>query len=213
MFPHDMYTQNKNFEQLTVNLPHSTMAVSLSIPQTLDELRGKADEPYRVGLACGQLLYSIAPLVAYHLDASANYQNKPQSACIDTAEFTSTIDTCIRHLRQSEGCTERFPDDHRVDRKERRPRRKYLQQFTGVLEVAFKSAVRKELADLFHPWGPEKTALFNKGVDWERRKRKPGSPRWNRYQSLIVEHKRMFGNDVTGKYYDCAYTMEILVDP
>jgi hypothetical protein len=138
---------------------------SFQIPQTVAALR-KLESTYEVGRACGHLLYNIKPLVARHLNHSADFQNESiEFALISTTEFTAAVNAHLHILRLHDGCTEKFPDDLKIDRKARRPRRKYLEKYIALLEARFKGTLRRELGGLMGTWTQDQNAKFNRGVD------------------------------------------------
>jgi hypothetical protein len=150
------------------------------IPKTTVALR-KLPYLYDVGRACGQLLRSIPYLVTYHLDQPADFHNKPRPALISTVEFTAAIDAHIRFLRVRDGCSKKFPSEVGLDRKARRPRRKYLKRYISGLEACFKNALREELGPWMGEWTEEQTENFNKGAD-----KSLTGMEWSRYPTTNV---------------------------
>lgn len=141
------------------------MAYTLSIPNTIKVLRTKARTPIELGKACGELLKAIPTLVSYHLDHAANHQNKPPRAIIDMQEYTTAVDGYLSYLRNADGCIEPFPDDLLVDRKARRPRRKYGTKYVQDLEKGVKDVLVSRLNDIFLGYCAADTQAFNKGLD------------------------------------------------
>ncbi|KAF2678177.1 hypothetical protein K458DRAFT_481042 [Lentithecium fluviatile CBS 122367] len=149
---------------LRAKRPTKGPAKPFQIPETITVLRNITNT-YEVGRACGELLYSITSLVAYHLDQSADCQNEPQRASISTSEFTAAVDAYLHFLRIYDGCSERFPNGIAVDRKGRRARRKYRERYIFILETRFKNALHEALGGMMKTWTEEQIEKFNKGVD------------------------------------------------
>ncbi|KAF1847613.1 uncharacterized protein K460DRAFT_363674 [Cucurbitaria berberidis CBS 394.84] len=141
------------------------MVYDFAIPEALTQLRAKIDQPHSMGMIIGVMLYYIAPLLSTHLDNAAAFQNKVPDALKCMTGFVTAIDQHIAYLRFTYGCSERFPDDTMVDRKGRRPRKKYMERYTYLVEATYKHCIREGLRDIFQAWRKEQTRDFNKGVD------------------------------------------------
>jgi hypothetical protein len=116
-------------------------------------------------MALAVMVYYINPLIPTHLENAVEYQNKVPEALTWVPGFVEAIDQYMAYLRLTDGCSEKFPNDTTVDRKGRRPRRKYLERYTYPIETAYKHRIRGQFADAFQAWSKEQTQLFNKGVD------------------------------------------------
>ncbi|KAF2875248.1 hypothetical protein BDV95DRAFT_487087 [Massariosphaeria phaeospora] len=138
---------------------------SFSVPDTIHSLRQMRDLPYNVGYACGELLEHIVPLVSYHLEHDSNFRNNNPKASVSTVEFASAVDAQLKHARDADDVSGKFADDLLADRKERKPRKKYLEKYTVMMENAFKAEIKEKLRDMFLKWTPEQTRMFNKGLD------------------------------------------------
>jgi hypothetical protein len=141
------------------------MDYAFDIPETLPVLRTKANEPWNLGFAVGVMLYHISPLLCTHLDNSPDFQKSVPRALTRLPGFVAAIDQYIAGLRLTDGCTKTFPNDLDVDRKGRKPRRKYLERYMYLVESAYKNHIREALGDVFLGWNVEQTRLFNKGID------------------------------------------------
>jgi hypothetical protein len=141
------------------------MGYNFEIPVAIAKVRTKTDQPFNVGMALGVMLYYIVPLISSHLDNAIDYHKKVPQALQWVTGFVEAIDQYIAYLRLTDGCSEKFPDDTTVDRKSRRPRRKYMERYTHLVENAYKEHVREQLCDVFLSWTKEQTQLFNKGID------------------------------------------------
>jgi hypothetical protein len=141
------------------------MGYNFEIPATIAKVRTKIDQPFRVGMALGVMHYHIVPLIATHLENAIGFRNKVPEALTWATGFVDAIDQYIAHLRLTDGCFEKFPNDTTVDRKSRRPRRKYMERYTYLIENMYKEHIREQLCDVFQSWSKEQTQLFNKGVD------------------------------------------------
>ena len=71
-----------------------------------------------------------------------------------------------------DGVTAAFPDDLKVDRKQRRPRRQYRQAYITFLESELKNLLAANLRDILAVYNVESTQEFNKGLDF-------GMNKWN----------------------------------
>jgi hypothetical protein len=154
-------TNTPEFNPLTIK----RMEYKFHMPSVINLLRKKADLPWHMGFAVGMMMYHISPLVSTHLDNNFDFKNKIPSTLSWTPDFVPAIDQYIACLRMSDGCVGRFPNDLDVDRKGRRPRRKYMKSYTFKAGVAYKSYICEALANIFQSWNVEQTRLFNKGVD------------------------------------------------
>ncbi|KAH3965075.1 hypothetical protein HBI70_177440 [Parastagonospora nodorum] len=132
------------------------------IPTTIALLRTKADEPWNVGYAIGVMLYHIKPILTQHLDNAFDYRNPHPKALSHVRDIVPALDAYIKHLRLTDGCAEKFPND---DRKGKIRRRKYIGRYTYMAEAAFKNHIRLALGDVFDGWSGKQTRLFNMGVD------------------------------------------------
>jgi hypothetical protein len=141
------------------------MGYNFEIPAAITKVRSKLDQPHHVGMALGVMLYYITPLISTHLENAVDYRNKAPEALTWASGFVEAIDQYIAYLRLTDACSEKFPNDLAVDRKGRRPRRKYVERYTYLIETAYKPYVREQLADAFQSWSKEQTQLFNKGID------------------------------------------------
>lgn len=141
------------------------MVYTFAAPETLCKLRSRADQHHHLGLGLGELLNHIKPLVSTHLDNHADYQNKIPSTLAWAPDFVKVVDHHVVYLRRSDGCLEKFPDDLVVDRKARRPRRKYLERYTTIVEMAYKTYMLERLGDVLRGLTPKQTQMFNKGID------------------------------------------------
>jgi hypothetical protein len=127
---------------------------NFEIPAAIANVRTKTDQPFNVGMALGVMLYYIVPLISSHLDNAIDYHNKVPQALQWVTGFVEAIDQYIAYLRLTDGCSEKFPDDTTVDRKSRRPRRKYMERYIHLVENAYKEHVREQLCDDSSP-GPK----------------------------------------------------------
>ena len=141
------------------------MSYKLELSNVMAKLRKDSNQTWQLGVAVGTMLYHISPLLTTHLDNPDNFQNKTPEAFTWAIGFVAAIDQYIAHLRLADGCTEKFPNDRDVDRKGRKLRRKYMERYTFMVEVAYKNHIREALADVFRGWTKEQTRAFNKGVD------------------------------------------------
>jgi hypothetical protein len=116
-------------------------------------------------MALGVMLYYIVPLISSHLENAIDFYNKVPQALQWMTGFVEAIDQYIAYLRLTDGCSKKVPDNTTVDRKSRRPRRKYMERYTHFVENAYKEHVREQLCGVFQPWTKEQTQLFNKGID------------------------------------------------
>jgi hypothetical protein len=132
------------------------------IPTTIALLRSKVDEPWKIGYAIGAMLYHISPLLTNHLDNAVDYKTPLPKALSHVRDIVPALDAYIKHLRLTDGCSSKFPND---DRKGKTRRRKYIGRYTYMAEAAFKNHIRQALGDVFDGWGGEQTRLFNMGVD------------------------------------------------
>lgn len=166
------------------------MANSLEMPSTIALLRERAKAPYELGLACGQLLDSIKPLVAGHLDGKADYQSKPPKAGIDTVGFTAAIDTYLRRQRIADSATRTF-DETVIDRTKSKQRRKYKVKYIKMLEEAYKALIMREFQGVFMGYNTDCTRLFNKGVHFAIHQ----VYTWKKYPSVNVALEAADGGD------------------
>lgn len=164
-----------------VNYTIMPATLTLDIGHTMNVLHSISDDPLWLGQACGELMQIITTLVTYHLDHAASHRNGLVPACIDTLEFTSAIDKALEDMRNADGVTEPFPDDLLVDRKQRRPRRKYKEKYIELLETMFRNHIEAQLTVVFGGYGSETTQDFNKGINLGL----GGSP-WRVYPSSNV---------------------------
>jgi hypothetical protein len=141
------------------------MGYNFEIPAAITKVWTKLDQPHNVGMALGVMLYYIALLISTHLENAVEYQNKAREALTWAPGFVEAIDQYIGYLRLTDSCSEKFPNDTNVDRKGRRPRRKYIEWYTYLIETAYKRYVREQFADVFQGWSKEQTQMFNKGID------------------------------------------------
>ncbi|KAH6877669.1 hypothetical protein BKA58DRAFT_375688 [Alternaria rosae] len=141
------------------------MGYDFEIPAVIARVRSKAAQPFDVGMGLGVMLYHIVPLISSHLENPMEFHNKAPKALQWATDFVEAIDQYIAYLRLTDGCSEKFPNDATVDRKSRRPRRKYMERCTHLVENAYRDHVREQLCDMFRSWSKEQTQLFNKGVD------------------------------------------------
>jgi hypothetical protein len=141
------------------------MGYTFEFPETMTVLRNKVHEPWKLGFAVGVMLYHIAPLLSTHLDNAVDFQNPVPGALTCLPGSVSAIDQYIAYLRLTDGCAQRFPNDVGVDRKGRKPRRKYMERYTFMVEAAYKTYICDALGDVFQNWDVEQTRLFNKGID------------------------------------------------
>jgi hypothetical protein len=116
-------------------------------------------------MGLGVMLYYIVPLISSHLENPIDFRNKAPEALQWATGFVEAIDQYIAYMRLTDGCSEKFPEDATVDRKSRRPRRKYMERYTHLVERAYREHVREQLCDVFQSWNQEQTQLFNKGID------------------------------------------------
>jgi hypothetical protein len=141
------------------------MGYTFNLPEVIPLLRTKTQDPWKLGSAVGVMLYHISPLLSTHLDNSIDFQNAVPVALISMPGFVSAIDQYIAYLRLTDGCTKKFPNDLDIDRKGRKPRRKYMERYTYMVEAVYKNHIREALSDIVHVWNAEQTQLFNKGLD------------------------------------------------
>jgi len=141
------------------------MGYTFELPETMTKLRTKTEQPWQLGVAVGMLLYYISPLISGHLDNPVDFQNKVPGALSWSTGFVPAIDQYIAYLRLTDGCSEKFPSDREVARKDRKRRRKYFERYLFMVEAAFKNHVREVMADVFDAYSQEQTREFNKGVD------------------------------------------------
>ncbi|KAF2821515.1 hypothetical protein CC86DRAFT_105519 [Ophiobolus disseminans] len=99
------------------------------------------------------MLSRIPYLLNTNLSDSAGLQRS------DTTDLVPAADKYIEHLRLVDGCTEKFPYDSEVDRKARRPRRKYNKCYLSITGTAYEVHVREVMAHMFNAWTPEQTAV------------------------------------------------------
>lgn len=132
------------------------------IPTTIALLRTKVDEPLKVGYAIGVMLYHISPLLTNHLDKAVDYKTPLPKALSQVRDIVPALDAYIKHLRLTDGCSLKFPND---DRKGKTRWRKYIGRYTYMAEAAFKNHIRQTLGDVFDEWSGEQTRSFNMGVD------------------------------------------------
>jgi hypothetical protein len=156
------------------------MANTLEISTTIAALRNKATVPYELGLACGQLLKSMKPLVSEHLYGTPDHHNKPPRANIDTVSFTAALDAYLRRQRLVDGVTTAF-DDTVVDQKKKKQHRKYLAKCTKKLEDAYKAIIVREFQGIFSGYHTASTQLFNKGIHFALR-----DFAWKKYPAVNV---------------------------
>ncbi|KAF1961840.1 hypothetical protein CC80DRAFT_401445 [Byssothecium circinans] len=137
------------------------------VSRTIQQLLSLKNEPYKVGLACGELLHAVPTLVAYHMDEAYDFKNNPSrvKASIDPAEFASAVDALLQHLRRTDGHVGKFPGALSGDQKERKLRRKYMELYTSQVEKAVKTVLKKEMRGVFLGWDGQQTEGFNKGLD------------------------------------------------
>lgn len=141
------------------------MGYDFKIPAIIARIRTNSAQPFDVGMGLGVMLYHIVPLISTHLENPMEFHNKAPTALQWATEFVEAVDQYIAYLRLTDGCSEKFPNDATVDRKSRRPRRKYMGRYTHLVENAYKNHVREQLCDIFQSWSKEQTQLFNKGMD------------------------------------------------
>jgi hypothetical protein len=160
--PHsDKHAKTANLEPLFVR----KMVYNFEIPEAMAQVRAEAGRPWSMGVMVGVMLYHISPLLATHLDETVEFQNKVPDALRGIKGFVPAIDQYIAYLRSLNGCSEKFPNDRDVARKDRKSRRTYTERYTLIVEAAYKNHIREALADIFNGWSREHTRLFNKGVD------------------------------------------------
>lgn len=166
--------------QNIVAISSTNMTNSLELPTTIAALRNKATAPYELGLACGQLVKSIKPLVSEHLYGTLDHHNRPPHANIDTVGFTIAVDAYLRRQRIADGVTAAF-DDTVVDHKKMKEHKKYLARCTKKLEDAYKAIIVRELQGIFSGYNTTATQLFNKGVHYALR-----DFTWTKYPAVNV---------------------------
>jgi hypothetical protein len=138
---------------------------NFEIPAAITRVRTKIDKPFNVGMALGVMLYYIAPLISTHLENAVDYTNQVPEALTWASGFAEAIDQYTAYLRLTDDRSKKLPNDTTVDRKGRRPRRKYMERYTYLIETAYKRHVREQFAHTFQSWGKEQTQLFSKGID------------------------------------------------
>ena len=161
--PEQTPKRNKNSEFNPTAI--KKMGYTFEIPAVIAKARSKIDRPFDMGMALGTMFYYILPLLSTHLENAVEFQNKPPAALSWATGFVEAIDQYVAHLRLTDGCSEKFPNDQAVNRQSRRPRRKYMERYTHIVGTAYKEYVREQLCDVFQAWDKEHTQLFNKGVD------------------------------------------------
>jgi hypothetical protein len=146
-------------------IANKRMGYTFALPEVIPLLRTKAQAPWNLGFAVGVMLYHISPLLSTHLDNSVDFQSPVPTALTRMPGFVSATEQYIAYLRLTDGCAKKFPNDLDVDRKGRKPRQKYMERYTYMVEAAYKNHIREALSDIFHTWNAEQTQLFNKGID------------------------------------------------
>jgi hypothetical protein len=132
------------------------------IPEVIALLRNKVHEPWSFGYTIGVMQYHISPVVSKHLDSANDFRNKIPKSLAHVWQIVPALDMYIRHLRTTDGCSEKFPND---DREAQKKRRKYIGRYTYMAEATFKNYIRGALGNVFEGWSVEQTRLFNKGMD------------------------------------------------
>ncbi|KAH7076309.1 hypothetical protein FB567DRAFT_563695 [Paraphoma chrysanthemicola] len=144
-----LQSKEKRFKTANFNpLAIKKMGYNFEIPEVIKQVRAKFNEPWKLGVMIGMMLYFISPLIVTHLDNGINFQN----------EYTA-------YLRLTDGCFEKFPDRNEVGRKGRRSQRRHRERYTFLVEAAFKNHIREVLADVFGGWSLDQKRLFNKGIE------------------------------------------------
>jgi hypothetical protein len=141
------------------------MGCNFELPETMTVLHNKMHEPWKLGFAVGVMLYHISPFLSTRLNNAVDFQNPVPGALTSLPDFVSAIDQCIAYLRLTDGCAKKFPMDIGIDRKGRKPRRRYMERYTFIVEAAHKNHIREALGDILRTWDVEQTRLFNKGID------------------------------------------------
>jgi hypothetical protein len=162
-FPH--LPETEFAERMASDSAYNMAERNFKFPNSMAGLREKKDQPYDMGVAVGIMLYHIAPLLSTHLDNKIDYQNQSPKALEWAPDFVRAVDQYVAILRLTDGCAEKFPDDLTVDRKARRPRRKFMKRYSHLVGCAYKALMREQLVDIFRGWSEGQTQMFNKGVD------------------------------------------------
>ncbi|KAF2105894.1 hypothetical protein BDV96DRAFT_591738 [Lophiotrema nucula] len=165
------------------------MSLNFQIPATIDALRALSKDPYRLGQASGELLGMIPGMVNRHLshdvhDPGLHKNMKPISKSIDTADLAQAVEAALTQLRTQDGVTTAFPHDSEVDRKQRKPRRKYVVLYTSQIEKVFQTRVAQLLKNMVD-WTGKDNIDFNKGFD----EGYTGLVVWNKYPTHNVALK------------------------
>jgi hypothetical protein len=150
---------------ISTRLATAKMGDKLELLSVMALLRKKTNDPWQMGAAIGTMMYHISPLLSTHLENDADFTNKTPAALSWTPDFVPVLDKYVALLRLTDGCTDKFPSDLEVDRKARKPRRKYMARCISMVEAAYKNHIRDALVDVFQSWTIEQTQLFNKGVN------------------------------------------------
>jgi hypothetical protein len=141
------------------------MGYNFELPETMTVLRNKMHEPWKLGFAVGVMLYHISPLLSTHLNNAVDFQNPVPGALTSLPDFISAIDQYIAYLCLTDGCTKKVSMDIGIDRKGWKPRRRYMERYTFMVEAGYKNHIRGALGDVFRTWYVEQTRLFNKSID------------------------------------------------
>ncbi|KAF2653095.1 hypothetical protein K491DRAFT_680790 [Lophiostoma macrostomum CBS 122681] len=138
------------------------MSPTLDLSSTMAVLRTKLQNPFAFGKTCAAIESSIPSLVDGHLYHSATYRHGPSKA---PSFFTERLDNFLQELRKRDRITEPFPDEAAVDRKQRKPRRKWSRQYIAIVEQTFKERLLAEFTGVFRAYAVSETKEFNRGVD------------------------------------------------
>jgi hypothetical protein len=141
------------------------MGYTFELSETIALLRSRLRDPWKLGFAVGVMLDRISPLLSAHLDNAVDFQNPVPRTLACLPGFVSAIDQYIAYLRLTDGCAQKFPDDLDVDRKGRKPRRRYMDRYTYMVESAYKDHICDSFGYIFRSWDTQQTQLFNKGID------------------------------------------------
>jgi hypothetical protein len=153
--------KTSNFNALAIK----KMGYTFELPETMTVLRNRVHEPWKLGFAVGVMLHHVEPLLSTHLDNAVDFQNPVPRALMSLPGCVSAMDQYIAYLRLTDGCTKKFPNDVRTDRKSRKPRRRYMERYTFMVEAAYKTYICDALGNVFQNWDVAQTRLFNKGID------------------------------------------------
>lgn len=147
----------------------SRVSYAFTMPDTLTTLLALSSKPWNLGITIGKLLYHILPLVSMHLDNPIDFATPVPRALTDMPAFVASVDDYVAHLRLTDVCSKKFPtstsESSSDARKVMKSQRKYVDRFTYLTEVNFRSYVAEYLGDVFRKWRKEETQAFNKGMD------------------------------------------------